>query len=190
MFGGWNIPLPSRGSGIDTTPRESLVLSFPSCSTSSPHDPTFSKGVHQLFKSIRKLPDITPEHLESLNVSLEYDVPLEGFIPTYPPQSSTSECSTPVSYIPNENGEGTKNQTFAERKKELLITNEHAFETLQRIRRDKLGHFYKFYQSLELVSTYYNQKDGAFAGMPERFREDLVKNFIEPICWGYNSRLM
>lgn len=192
MFGGWNITLPPRNSGgPDPTPREPLVLSFPSCSTNSPHDPTFTKGVHQLFRSIRKLPDITPEHLESLNVSVEYDVPLEDFIPTYPPHGSASESSATVQYLPDENGEGPKNATYAERKKELLIPNDHAFDTLQRIRRDiKLGHFYKFYQSLELVSTYYNSKDGAFAGMPERFREDLVKNFVEPICWGYNSRLM
>jgi hypothetical protein len=25
--------------------------------------------------------------------------------------------------------------------------------------------------------------------MPERFREELIKNFIEPICWGYGVRV-
>ncbi|KAF8471268.1 hypothetical protein BDZ91DRAFT_718215 [Kalaharituber pfeilii] len=188
MFGGWNIPFPARPQLSDNTPREPLELTFPSCSVNSPHDPKFSKGVYQLFKQIRKLPDITPEHLECLNVSLDYDVPLEKIIPNYTLKSSSTPSSR---YIPDENGETQWDRTFADRKKELLIQNEHAFETLMRLRKDiKLGHFYKFYQSLELVNTYYNPKEGAHSGMPERFREDLVKNFVEPICWGYNARLM
>lgn len=30
---------------------------------------------------------------------------------------------------------------------------------------------------------------GGKFGMPEKFREELVKNFIEPICWGYGVRI-
>ena len=188
MFGGWHIPISHKVPGPMLS--EPIKVTFPQCSTDSPHDPTFSKGVHQLFKQIRKLPDITPEHLECLNVSLKYDVPLDQIVPTYPPAKS-DPGSPPVNYLPDENGEDAKSITFAERKRELLVPNEHAFKSLQRLRRDiKLGHFYKFYQSLDLVGNYYTVNDGAHAGMPERFREEMVKNFVEPICWGYNARLL
>ncbi|CUS15070.1 unnamed protein product [Tuber aestivum] len=33
-----------------------------------------------------------------------------------------------------------------------------------------------------------DEDDGRFA-MPEKFREEIVKNFIEPICWGYGVRI-
>ncbi|KAI5807976.1 hypothetical protein DFH27DRAFT_638341, partial [Peziza echinospora] len=149
----------------------------PSCSINSPRDPKFTKDLYTLFRQIRKLPDISPEHLESLNVSLEYDVPLEKLIPSPPP-------------APEKPTGDEAAETFAERKRELLVPNQHAFETLARTRRDiKLGHFYRFYQSLELVSAYY-KPTGAFLGMPEKFREDLVKNFVESLCWGYNARLL
>ena len=185
---------------------EPLMLSFPQCLTKSPHDPTFSKNVHQLFKQIRKLPDITPEHLECLNVSVEYDVPLDNFLPVYPPhppaepslpETTATTAAPPVpsppspTYFPDENGEGRRDKTFSERKKELELSNDLAFQGLQRIRKDvKVGHFFRFYHSLQLVIGYYIPKDCAFTGMPEKFREELVKNFIEPICWGYNTRLL
>ena len=207
MFVSWNpLPLGAPMGAGEAASNEPLMLSFPQCLTESPHDPSFSKNVHQLFKQIRKLPDITPEHLECLNVSVEYDVPLDNFLPAYPPKphtnpslpETTSSTVVPLvpappapAYLPDENGEGRRDKTFSERKKELELSNDLAFQGMQRIRRDiKLGHFYRFYHSLELVVGYYNPKDCAFTGMPERFREELVKNFIEPICWGYNTCLL
>lgn len=202
MFVSWNIlPLNNPVGAEEIASHEPLMLSFPQCLTKSPHDPTFSKNVHQLFKQIRKLPDITPEHLECLNVSVEYDVPLGNFLPAYPPHphttpsqpesTATTAASSSPAYFPDENGEGRRDKIFSERKKELELSNDLAFQALQRIRRDvKLGHFFRFYHSLELVVAYYNPKDCAFTGMPEKFREELVKNFIEPICWGYNTCLL
>ena len=195
MFGGWALPAPPKQSA-EAVKREPLILTFPSCLVTSPQDPTFSKGVYNLFRQIRKLPDITPKHLECLNVSLEYDVPLEQFLPTttiLPVASDGAEqaLTSVVSYLPTEDGEGAKNRTYWDRKKELNVPNNHAYESLARIRRDvKLGHFYRFFQSLELVSSYYGTEGQAHCGMPEKFREDMVKNFVEPLCWGYNARLL
>lgn len=147
-------------------------------------------------------------------------------------------------------------KVFSERKRELLIANEDAFEVLARRNREiKLGHMYRFFQNMELVKSYYlnvpespqlspspseeekselgsgkrkaeeeveggvekkgratevmqepstsvSGKEGKEGGkrddlkekpekfsMPEKFREELVKNFIEPICWGYGVRV-
>lgn len=129
-------------------------------------------------------------------MSIEYDVPLQEFIPNTPSTKKAADgtdatAQSPHSYLPDENGDGPQNKTFAERKRELLISNSDALQALARTRRDiKLGHFFRFYQTVELVRSYYNPNGNTYAGMPERFREDLVKNLIEPLCWGYNARIL
>lgn len=198
--------------------------------------PDGEKSFYSYIQKIKKATDATANHLDTLGVSVEYDVPIEKMLPE-------------GNWLPEED-----DKTFSERKKELLIANEDAFEVLARRNREiKLGHMYRFFQSMEMIKTYYpteressqtpsspsdgdeksesgngkrkaeedveggvekkgratevaQQPDNGVSGedndkkddkkekpekftMPERFREELVKNFIEPICWGYGVRV-
>lgn len=209
---------------------------FPSyTSTSDPSKPSFTppadeKSFYSYIQKIKKATDATANHLDTLGVSVEYDVPVENMLPE-------------GNWFPEEG-----DKTFTERERELLIANEDAFEVLARRNREiKLGHMYRFFQTMELVNPYYStrpeslpssspgdeasglacgkrkaeeevgggmEKRGRAAemtqqsnsgpsgqkkddkrektekfSMPEKFREELVKNFIEPICWGYGVRV-
>src|SRR5690606_40816788 len=57
----------------------------------------------------------------------------------------------------------------------------------------KLGNMFRFYQAVELVTAYFDDEkiqadNTATPGMPERFREELIKNFLEPLGWCYEMR--
>lgn len=216
--------------------------------------PEGERSFYSYFAKIRRATDVTPQHLDLLNLSVSYDVPVEELV------GGSTE------WIPRD---GDGDETWAERQRELLIENSVANEVMARIRRDvKLGHMYKFFQSLEMVAPYYGtpeecveyaaeqlkkeeegqrdqhkkqheavasavdkmeiddspvpndngkrpaseeaagtakkdraspesdaddlpdkvKKEDTFS-MPERFRDDLVKNFVEPICWGHGVRV-
>lgn len=188
--------------------------------------PADEKSFYSFIQKIKKATDADTNHLDTLGVSVEYGVPVENMLPE-------------GNWFPEEG-----DKTFAERERELLIANADAFEVLARRNREiKLGHMYRFFQTMELVDPYYstklksqsplgqdNEESGPGSGekkaeeevesgvgraaemtqqlgsglggedgekkekpekfgMPERFREELVKNFIEPICWGYGVRV-
>ncbi|PWW77182.1 hypothetical protein C7212DRAFT_357029 [Tuber magnatum] len=219
-------PVPFTGPKI--FPRYSSPQTSISGFTAPPQERSF----YSFFGKIKKATEVTPEHLNALGVSVEYNVPVEKLLPR-----------DGASFIP-----GDDDKIFSERRRELLITNDDAVEALARRRRDiKLGHMYRFYQGVDLVKPYYpteppsdpptpmssgdeagkngkrkaeevvaagvvekkgkpeersttaatpsesprmdgEEDDGKFS-MPEKFREELVKNFIEPICWGYGVRI-
>ncbi|KAI5783474.1 hypothetical protein FPQ18DRAFT_419152, partial [Pyronema domesticum] len=244
MFGNWSsLPI---SHGPDGQPVLSQIykykgpLSFPGYGAStSKSDPTFpcpanERSFYSYFAKVKRATDVTREHLDLLNVSVEYNVPVQDLVGG-------------TEWLPKDDDE-----IWAEREKELLIENNVATEVMARIRRDvKLGHMYKFFQSLEMVLPYYGtpeecaaeeeklkaqgtdgadkmdidggdpndngkrpavgeasgdhaakkdktdaeeetedtQKKEEKFSMPERFRDDLVKNFVEPICWGHGVRL-
>jgi len=192
--------LPSGSAGAAT--REPLILTFPACdlrptpgsgqSTPRPQplpvpDPAFgtSGNPEEFLKKLRRIKrliDVQPEHLRALNVAITPDLDIDQLVPSAAivPSEETPEHDPRTSKIA---------KFFAERLTELTIENEAAFDTLARLRRDlKLGHFYRFFQSVELVNSYYNPAKGPTSGMPDRFREDLVKNFLEPLGWGFGIR--
>lgn len=214
---------PTPFNGPKAFPR---YTSIPDPSKPSFTPPADEKSFYSFIQKIKKATDADTNHLDTLGVSVEYGVPVENMLPE-------------GNWLP---GEGDK--TFTERERELLIANADAFEVLARRNREiKLGHMYRFFQTMELVSPYYairpkfqssSGPDGEGSGpgsgkrkaeeevesgvgraaemtqqlgsglggedkekreklekfgMPERFREELVKNFIEPICWGYGVRV-
>ncbi|KAG0643748.1 hypothetical protein HOY80DRAFT_944538 [Tuber brumale] len=219
-------PVPFTGPKI--FPR----YSPPQTSNSSFIAPPQERSFYTFFGKIKKATEVTPEHLNALGVSVEYDVPVEKLLP-----------GGGAGFIPVDD-----DKIFSERRRELLIPNDDAVEALARRRKDiKLGHMYRFYQGVEMVKTYYpteppsdpltpmssgdeagkngkrkaeevaeggvgkkgkpeepsttattllsgcpevgEEEDGRKFAMPEKFREELVKNFIEPICWGYGVRI-
>lgn len=211
------VKAPTPFNGPKVFPR---YTSVPDPSKPSFIPPADEKSFYSFIQRIKKATDADTNHLDALGVSVEYDVPVENMLPE-------------GNWFPEEG-----DKTFTERERELLIANADAFEVLARRNREiKLGHMYRFFQTMELVSPYYstrlkspsgqdNEESGPESGkaeemesgaggaaevtqqlgsglgggdgkkekpekfgMPERFREELVKNFIEPICWGYGVRV-
>lgn len=217
---------------------------FPRYTPPARDAPTFTpppeeSSFYSYFGKIKKATDVTPTHLNVLGASVEYDVPLERILPE-------------GTWMPLDD-----DKVFSERRSELLIANDDASDVLSRRRKDiKLGHMYKFFQSVDFIKPYYRvesvssppapmspptdesgkakrkaeeelldsgvekrgkpehqqqQQSSASGGdtimttpgekstgeagdgrkfeVPDRFREDLVRNFIEPICWGYGVRI-
>jgi hypothetical protein len=274
MFGNWGtLSLPGSDSLPPTTIKKYTgPLIFPRLSPSSSQtDPTFTpppgeRSFYGFISKIRRATDVTRQHLEALNIRVEYDVPIEDIVGGSGTQEQKRE------FIP-----GEEDKIWVEREKELLIDNDVANEVLARTRRDvKLGHMYRFFQSVEMVRVYYGTPEECAAAaaaaaaataseeqeqkadepqenrvdaedkmevdlplketsntngkrpatelavgtekrgrstpspsppsttttpvqdsekkkekfsIPERFREDLIRSFIEPLCWGYNVRI-
>lgn len=217
------VPAPFNGPKVFPS-----YTSIPDPSKPSFTPPADEKSFYSFIQKIKKATDATTNHLDALGVSVEYGVPVENMLPE-------------GNWFP---GEGDK--TFTERERELSIDNGDAVEVLARRNKEiKLGHMYRFFQTMELITPYYStepessleslgdgesgpgsverktgenaegggEKRGGAAemtqhlgsglgrndgganekpekfGMPEKFREELVKNFIEPICWGYGVRV-
>lgn len=269
MFGNWSaIPVSGTAEGLTQIQKYSGPLTFPRYTTkpSSAQTPlrvpanADSRSIYAYFAAIKRATDVTQEHLDVLNVSVEYDVDVEQLL-------DGTDAWFPVD----------SDEVWSERKRELEIENTVANEVMGRIRRDvKLGHMYKFFQSVEMVAPYYGTPEEVVAeaakkaaedlnpksketvltigspspandvdkmeidstepesngngkrpasepalgtakrdratpetdpiapldgeailktkkkekfSMPERFRDDLVKNFVEPICWGHGVRV-
>jgi hypothetical protein len=190
MFGNWALG-PRNQAGLSNIKRHTGPLSFPPYHVPAgvtPFSyPAAERSFTHFFAKIKRATDLTPEHLASLGVVLHDDVPWEQLFPTTP-----------------DDGYGEKQQAEeAERERELALDNETAFQVLARERRDvKLGHMYRFFQALELVEPYYDVSDPGSTpaegekekdndddfSLPERFREDLVQNFIDPLCWQWGLR--
>ena len=276
MFGSWSsLPIPDGGP-VSQIYKYKGPLTFPAYSPASPPppDPAFTvppdeQSFYKYFAKVRRATDVTREHLDVLNVSVAYDVPVQDML--------GSSGASGAQWLPSDGdgGDGVRDETWAERRRELLIDNDVASEVMGRLRRDvKLGHMYKFFQSLEMVLPYYgtpaecaayaaeqlaeqqqqqqqqqqqndqhehheqhtpqhadssamdidspdshnehgkrpaaaeiphlakkdraspesdpaasaDRRDDRFS-MPERFRDDMIKNFIEPICWGHGVRV-
>ncbi|KAK6539590.1 hypothetical protein TWF694_009799 [Orbilia ellipsospora] len=219
MFANWNLIIPidkdrasssssSRSPAIKkarissvTYPR-CLALTSSTASTAPPSPPDFDT-ITQIFTTIKKHTDITAAHLSLLNVSYSYDLPLSSIIPT--------------KYHADEN-EADDRSIFNQRKKEVTVENQDAYDFIARKRRDiKIGNFYKFYQTAEMVelllssdsdsssnsgtaaasstpvsppnSREANLEMTAAARSAARYREDLLRNFVDPIAWGYDMRI-
>lgn len=185
MFGNWALG-PRNQAGLSNIKRHTGPLSFPPYHVpagSSPFSfPATERSFTHFFSKIRRATDLTPAHLASLGVVVHDNVPWESLFPTDPSDTYTEKHRAEE----------------AERERELLLDNETAFQVLARERRDvKLGHMYRFYQAVELVEPYYDLSDTAAQNetvdddefsLPERFREDMIQNFIDPLCWQWGLR--
>lgn len=213
------VPAPFNGPKVFPS-----YTSVPDPSKPSFTPPADEKSFYSFIQKIKKATDATTNHLDTLGVSVEYGVLVENMLPE-------------GNWFPEEG-----DKTFNERARELSIDNSDAVEVLARRNKEiKLGHMYRFFQTMELVIPYYStgpksspeslgdgesgpgsverkagenaeggvEKRGGAAemtqhpggglggndggakekpdkfGMPEKFREELVKNFIEPICWAF-----
>ncbi|KAF3936700.1 hypothetical protein ABW19_dt0200608 [Dactylella cylindrospora] len=211
MFAHWGLVVPpdqdkvlARSPAIKKA--RLTTLTYPrclalTCSKPDPSPPNLDE-LAQIFSTIRKPSDITPAHLQLLNVSYSYDLPLSSLIP--------------AKYHPDEADE---NSVFNQRKKELSVDNNDAFDFIARRRRDiKIGNFYKFYQSVEMFEMLLSQeltpaekereaalsspksppvgefKDPLASGSPAarsnaKYREELLRSFVDPIAWGFEMRI-
>ena len=180
MFGNWALG-PRNQAGFSNIKRHSGPLSFPPyhvpTGTSFAY-PETERSFTSFFAKIKRATDLTPEHLASLGVVVKDNTPWESLFPAEPPKDEKQAAED------------------AERERELGLDNETAFQVLARERRDvKLGHMYRFFQAVELVEPYYDlsptadpaNNDDDFS-LPERFREDMVQHFIDPLCWQWGLR--
>ncbi|KAH0536244.1 hypothetical protein FGG08_006866 [Glutinoglossum americanum] len=111
-------------------------------------------------------------------------------------------------------------QEFRQRYAELSYSNEDAFHVVQRKPPVpgkppvKPGQYYRFWQGLDLLAqwwdtsqddlhidtsdaasapterTYIGRRVGAGKDLPEQYREDCVKGFVEVIAWEFGCRLL
>jgi len=163
MFGNWaSLAIPSphdSNAGNSSIKRYTGRLTFPSYKSLTPSNPTFpvppgERDFYSYFAKIRRATDVTKEHLECLNVEVENDVPVADMVP---------------------DSGGEEGGFFSERRAELLIENDAASEALARTRRDiKLGHFYRFFQSVEMVRVYYGAPEDDDAKKGEEIAEKMT----------------
>jgi hypothetical protein len=108
---------------------------------------------------------------------------------------------------------------FRQRRSELSYSNDDAFHVVQRKPPVpgkppvKPGQYYRFWQGLELLAqwwdtsqdglhvdaeaaasspagrTYIGRRIGAGDGVPEQYRDDCVKGFVEVVAWEFGCRL-
>ncbi|KAF3098983.1 hypothetical protein TWF569_010078 [Orbilia oligospora] len=207
MFANWNLLIPADKD--KSAPRNPAIkkarltsITYPRCiplCTPPPQDTPSTvpslESITQLFSTLRKPSDVLPSHLQLLNVSYTYDLPLSSIVPT--------------KYHPNEN-DSDENSPFNQRKNEIVVENQDAYDFIARRRRDiKIGNFYKFFQAMEMVELILSSEnpadkkdvktgdgipvDGGAAGAAARsaakYREELLRNFIDPIAWGFDMRI-
>ncbi|KAK6520956.1 hypothetical protein TWF506_001192 [Arthrobotrys conoides] len=208
MFANWNLLIPADKD--KSAPRNPAIkkarltsITYPRCiplctvpAQDTPSTVPSLESITQLFSTLRKPSDVLPSHLQLLNVSYTYDLPLSSLIPT--------------KYHPDEN-DSDENSVFNQRKKEIVVENQDAYDFIARRRRDiKIGNFYKFFQAMEMVELILSSEnpaekngkelktdgipvDGGAAGAAARsaakYREELLRNFIDPIAWGFDMRI-
>ncbi|KAK6351321.1 hypothetical protein TWF718_004485 [Orbilia javanica] len=209
MFANWNLLIPADKD--KSAPRNPAIkkarltsITYPRClalcATTSPDIPSTVpslESITQTFSTLRKPSDVLPSHLQLLNVNYTYDLPLSSVIPT--------------KYHPDEN-DSDENSPFNQRKKEITVENQDAYDFIARRRRDiKIGNFYKFFQAMEMVELILSSEspadkngkdmklsdgipvDGGAAGAAARsaakYREELLRNFVDPVAWGYDMRI-
>lgn len=259
FLGNWN-SINISGSSSSHIKRHAGPLTFPTYKRSPPKsDPTFTppsseRSFYNYFSKLRHATDVTTQHLDLLNVSVENDVPITVMLG----RCTSNSCGGSGDESAVEE-EGKKwlpppnDATWVERQRELSIENEVAVEVLCRTRRDiSVGYMFRFFQAVEMVRVYYklptpivgplpedrtnvailpspsssetlpiiNRKrpagdealgiekkgrgsppsdtddecvsdddDESTFSMPERFREELIASFVEPICWGYGVKV-
>ncbi|KAK6361447.1 hypothetical protein TWF730_005175 [Orbilia blumenaviensis] len=209
MFANWNLLIPADKD--KSAPRNPTIkkarltsITYPRClslcTPTSPSTPSTLPSldtITQIFSTLRKPSDVLPSHLQLLNVSYTYDLPLSSLIPT--------------KYHPDEN-DPDENSLFNQRKREITVENQDAYDFIARRRRDiKIGNFYKFFQAMEMVELILSETpldmtkdgkdtrmdgipvDGGAAGAAARtaakYREELLRNFVDPIAWGFDMRI-
>ncbi|EPS42348.1 hypothetical protein H072_3685 [Dactylellina haptotyla CBS 200.50] len=220
MFANWNLIIPpdkdrSRPNYSPAIKKARISsVTFPRCLSlttltppSAPQPPDLDT-LSAIFSTIKRPTDFTPAHLQQLNVSYSYDLPLSSVIP--------------VKYHPDENDEKA---VFAQRKNEVGVENQDAYDFIARRRKDiKIGNFYKFFQTSEMVEMLLSADPDAKSatasssssssapevtsppGAPERhhhhhgesnpaarssarYREELLRHFVDPIAWGFDMRI-
>lgn len=161
MFGNWSsLPVSSGPDGVSQIYKYKGPLVFPGYNPASPpSDPSFAippgeRSFYSYFAKVRRATDVTRHHLDVLNVSVSHNVSVQDLV-------GGSE------WLPKED-----DKIWAERQTELLIENHVANEVMARLRRDvKLGHMFKFFQSLEMVLPYYGTTEECAAAEMEKEKE-------------------
>ncbi|KAF8241631.1 hypothetical protein K440DRAFT_622806 [Wilcoxina mikolae CBS 423.85] len=163
MFGNWSsLPATSGPDGVPQIYKYKGPLIFPGYNPASPpSDPSFTippgeRSFYSYFAKVRRATDVTRHHLDVLNVSVSHNVPVTDLV------GGSAE------WLPNDDDD----KIWNERQTELLIENHVANEVMARVRRDvKLGHMYKFFQSLEMVLPYYGTPEECAAAEMEKEKE-------------------
>ncbi|KAI9818323.1 MAG: hypothetical protein M1832_004441 [Thelocarpon impressellum] len=177
---------------------------IPSTRSIGPFTSRSSKDVERLFRPIRKPTDISSEHFEALNLDVHTDVSLEELLPSdaasfLPPGAwdeprSSDSVATPKRLLSN-GREAPGEELYRQRKSELDLDNEDAFRA---VLRDppapgrtavKPGYFYKFWQSLELMSQYWDTSmDRCEDGEVERNPGDMDVDEARAKGYKYSGR--
>ncbi|KAI9676485.1 MAG: hypothetical protein M1817_000643 [Caeruleum heppii] len=225
-------------NGPQKPPPPQIPVLFPKCVPQSKPDQKLNRAsnrrVYDLFASIRKPTDINLEHIQSLNIHVQHDVPFEQLIPFHttrggsflPPASWDDPSVEPKDRtdMPKvmlcTGAEAPGSSLYQQRKEEITGNNEDSFRAVLREQPRqgrpsiRLKHYYKFWQGLQMMAQHWDSPDdervlegdtitdtakteqktdgersydgrriGNGKDMPESYRENAVKSFIEPIAW-------
>ena len=148
-----------------TPPPPATPLDFPCC---EPSGAVPSSCLPQdLLKIFSNLPRTGPslEHIDALNASLVSDVPLESLLPAkhLPPTSWAYNPPNKDDYpITISSGSIPAHEAFHTRAKELIISNQDAYRTIQRKPQTgsappiRLLFFRKFFDELDSMADYWD----------------------------------
>lgn len=201
MFGNWaSIAIPTRpgevlGAGPPGVTKYTGPLTFPGYRATRPANASFdvpdddpANSFYAYFAKIRRATDVTKTHLDVLNVSVEHDVDIADMLGAGGggARAGVEAAAAAAGGEGKWEGEGKEgpakwiptddDAVFSERKRELLIENRTAYEALSRTRRDiKLGHMYRFFQSVELVGGYYGTSEDAREAEEKKAKEEEEK---------------
>ncbi|KAK6355046.1 hypothetical protein TWF696_004172 [Orbilia brochopaga] len=214
MFANWNLLIPPDKDKCP--PRDPAIkrarltsITYPRCITlatadTSSNSPPDLAALTAALGAIRKPSDITQQQLQLLNVSYTYDLPLSAIIPE--------------KYHPDETDDTSP---FAQRRRELSVENNDAYDFIARRRRDiKIGNFYRFFQAAETLEILMTMEEsnketngsnngsssgeavsppgpsgqppgdgGMMVRTSAKFREELLRHFVDPIAWGFEMRI-
>ena len=153
-------------------PPPATPVEFPHWESSSseyaPYEEGSAKRLYMLFSSIQKPSDVSGSHLDSLNLRVLYDQPLEalvpwkttngrGFLPDSDASTWTADNDGKKTMLSN-GREAPGLDVFLQRVQELEAENDDAFRAVQRLqprpgrKAVRPGYFYKFWQGLCLMA--------------------------------------
>ncbi|EEH49182.2 uncharacterized protein PADG_05261 [Paracoccidioides brasiliensis Pb18] len=154
-------------------------LDFPNYSPNLPPKPLNEEScneLHRLLAAIRKPQDVSPAHLEALNLTAESDIPISDIVPsgvlkTLPPYQWTEQPPTtnasetveiPIPVLMSNGCPFPTKERYDLLKEETLYDNDDAFRTVSRLafrpgrEKIKLTQSRKFWAGLDQIAQYWD----------------------------------
>ncbi|PGH33276.1 hypothetical protein GX50_03887 [[Emmonsia] crescens] len=160
-------------------PASPTPLDFPNYSPNSSPKPLNERSCNELYKllsAIKKPQDVSPAHLEALNLTTESNVPVSDIVPsgvlkTFPPYQWTDQPlaaeapgtdAMPVPVLMSNGSPFPNKERYDLLKEEILYDNDDAFRAISRLpplpgrEKIKLTQSRKFWAGLDQIAQYWD----------------------------------